>query len=125
MPPDTLDDAYATLSAALPGVDARPPKHQRSSLRRYKAPVERREVRQAVDVRPLARWAPEPANELGPCKGCRHMARCSTEVIVCDAFALFVKLGDESSAERLKFAPRFPSRAILERMLTPRRVNRG
>jgi hypothetical protein len=121
--PDTLDDAWAILSAALPGVDARPPKHQRSSLRRYPAPTERREARQIVDVR--RRPVPAPPGELGPCSGCRHMARCSAEVIACEAFLLFVKLGDESSPERLKFAPRFPSRAIMERMLTPRRINRG
>jgi hypothetical protein len=124
--PDTIDDAYASLYATLPGIDSRrrPPNPQGPLQRRYKAPEERRAVRQMV-VRPRT-LAPEPADALGPCSGCRHMARCSAEVIACDAFLLFVKLGDESSAERLKFAPRFPGRAIQERMLTsPRRVNRS
>jgi hypothetical protein len=114
LPPDTLDDAYASLSATLPGVDARPPKHQRSSLRRYKRPEERRADRPA-DVR--RRPAPEPANELGPCKGCRHQARCTAEIIACDAFILFARLGDQCGSERWKFAPRFPSRAIMERLV--------
>jgi hypothetical protein len=110
--PDTLDDAYTRLSAALPGIDSGRPSQGSPSLRRYKAPEERREVRQAVYVR--RRPVPEPADELGPCKGCRHMARCTAEVICCQAFVLHARLGSECSADRWRLAPRFPSAAILE-----------
>jgi hypothetical protein len=58
----------------------------------------------------------------GPCAGCRHFDRCTTEVIACEAFALFARLGgDNFSAERWRQAARQPSAAILQRILTTRR----
>jgi hypothetical protein len=72
-------------------------------------------VGQIVDVRP--RPAPAPTGEQGPCSGCRHQARCTSEVICCEAFALFARVGNDYSAERWKWVPRQPSAAIMERLV--------
>ena len=52
----------------------------------------------------------------GPCDSCRHFDRCTAEVIACEAFSLFARLGSDHSAERWRFAARQPSAAILERL---------
>jgi hypothetical protein len=111
--PDTIDDAYARLCATLPGIDSPRASQEGPSLRRYKAPAERRAERQMVDVR--RRPVPEPADE--PCGGCRHQARCTSEVICCESFALFTRVGNDYSTERWRWAPRQPSAAIMERLV--------
>jgi len=63
MPPDTIDDAYASLSATLPGIDCRPSKYQGPSKRRQ--PAEPRAVRQIAASIPRT-LAPDPDDQLGP-----------------------------------------------------------
>jgi hypothetical protein len=82
----------------------------------YPAPVEQRSARQIADT--LAKSPDLQAAKNGPCPGCRHFERCTHELIVCDAFLIFARLGSDYSAERWRLAPRFPSAAIFERMLT-------
>jgi hypothetical protein len=67
----------------------------------------------------LLRPGPKPpatVPALGPCEGCGHFARCTAEVICCEAFVLFVRVGNDYNAARWKWAPRQPSAAILERL---------
>jgi hypothetical protein len=60
---------------------------------------------------------PMPAAPASPCDGCRNFERCKSERICCEAFVLFDTLKDgQHTAERWRLAPRFPSRAILERL---------
>jgi hypothetical protein len=114
--PHTID-AYASLSATLPGIDCQgPSKHKgRRSLRRFKRPVEQRRSARLIadDFKP-----PDlHAGKNGPCPGCPNFDRCTALVICCESFALFTRVGNDYNAERWKWAPRQPSAAIMERLV--------
>jgi hypothetical protein len=46
----------------------------------------------------------------GPCPGCRHLSRCTTEQLACRALEIFHEFG------RPSIAPRHPSAEIFVRM---------
>jgi hypothetical protein len=105
MPPDTIDaPSRRGHGAGVPRVRCQP--------------AEPRSTRLIAEG--LARPPDLHAAKDGPCPGCRHFERCTHELIVCDAFLIFARLGSDYSAERWRIAPRFPSAAIFERMLLPR-----
>lgn len=58
-----------------------------------------------------------------PCAACRHFDRCTAGRLACEAFALFVRFRDHpfGGPARYALSLRQPSRAILERLLKPRR----
>jgi hypothetical protein len=51
--------------------------------------------------------------EACPCDGCPHACRCSSELLACWQFKMFVVTGCEA---RWRPAPRRPERAIYERV---------
>ncbi len=56
----------------------------------------------------------------GPCDSCRQADRCAAQKICCEAFVLFARLGAQCSAQRWQLAPRLPSTAIRERLMSRR-----
>ena len=54
-----------------------------------------------------------------PCLGCRHQSRCQLEKLGCEALIMHAK---GASAERIRYAPRQPSKEAMARAVVPAKI---
>jgi len=59
----------------------------------------------------------------GPCTGCRHFDRCTTEKLACEQLLIFAR-HDRCTPARWLAAPKQPNRDAMARLMAMARANR-
>ena len=71
---------------------------------------------ESVDVAQAQEPPAATAARKKPCDDCRHQLKCARESLGCHALILYMR---GSSAARMAFAPRQPTRALWEQAMAP------